>query len=89
MRYVSRFCDSNVTGDDERLMTVKTNFVACLQFLEASNIVEILREAGPSGLHVKEIAHKASELRRQKNDAEPESIEFDPSKISAYSSPPA
>lgn len=31
---------------------------ACLRILEASNTVEILREAGPNGLHVKMIAEK-------------------------------
>ncbi|KAI0682001.1 S-adenosyl-L-methionine-dependent methyltransferase [Earliella scabrosa] len=56
-----------------------TNFVACLQFLEASNIVEILREAGPGGLHVKEIAKKVAELRA-KNKSEP--VDLDPSKFS-------
>ena len=68
-------------GWAERTCT-QTNFVACLQFLEASNIVEILREAGPAGLHVKEITRKVSELRNSKVGGEP--IELDPSKISAY-----
>ncbi|KAK0200006.1 hypothetical protein DFS33DRAFT_1388306 [Desarmillaria ectypa] len=31
---------------------------ACLRIMEASNTVEILREAGPNGLHVKMIAEK-------------------------------
>ncbi|CAL1710667.1 unnamed protein product [Somion occarium] len=31
---------------------------ACLRFLEASHIVEILREAGENGLHVKQIAKR-------------------------------
>ncbi|KAI0737198.1 S-adenosyl-L-methionine-dependent methyltransferase [Daedaleopsis nitida] len=57
-----------------------TNFVACLQFLEASNIVEILREAGPAGLHVKDITSKVVELRSWKTDAEP--VEYDSSKFS-------
>lgn len=33
------------------------DFAECVRFLEMANIVEILREAGPAGLHVEEI-HK-------------------------------
>ncbi len=35
---------------------------ACLGFLEASNTVEILRAAGPEGLHVAEIARRVDEV---------------------------
>ena len=34
---------------------------ACLGFLEASNAVEILRAAGPEGLHAEEIARRVVE----------------------------
>ncbi|KAI1782784.1 hypothetical protein LXA43DRAFT_859578, partial [Ganoderma leucocontextum] len=37
--------------------------VASLQFLESTHIVEILREAGPEGLGVRDIAAKVAELR--------------------------
>ncbi|RPD58020.1 S-adenosyl-L-methionine-dependent methyltransferase [Lentinus tigrinus ALCF2SS1-7] len=57
-----------------------TNVVACLQFLEASNTVEILREAGPGGLHVKDIAKKITALRSWKADGPP--VELDSSKLS-------
>ena len=53
----------------------------CVRFLEMANIVEILREAGPGGLHVKEITKKVAELRA-KNNSEP--VDLDPSKFSAY-----
>ncbi|KAJ8475167.1 hypothetical protein ONZ51_g6741 [Trametes cubensis] len=36
---------------------------AALRFLEAAHIVEILREAGPQGLHVKDIHRSVIELR--------------------------
>ncbi|KAH8096884.1 hypothetical protein BXZ70DRAFT_865118, partial [Cristinia sonorae] len=36
---------------------------SCLRFLEASHTVEILREAGPQGLHVKDISRRISERR--------------------------
>jgi len=40
-----------------------------MRFLEASHVVEILREAGPGGLHVEEISKKngvkASKLGKQ------------------------
>ena len=35
---------------------------ACLNFLEASNTVEILRTAGPEGLHATEIARRVDEV---------------------------
>ena len=53
-----------------------------MQFLEASNTVEIRREAGPAGLHVKEIAKKISALRSWKTE-EP-LVELDSSKLSVY-----
>ncbi|TCD65381.1 ich1-like protein [Steccherinum ochraceum] len=34
---------------------------SCLRFLEASHTVEILRDAGPRGLHVKKLAHQISQ----------------------------
>ncbi|KAI0726094.1 S-adenosyl-L-methionine-dependent methyltransferase [Fomitopsis betulina] len=37
---------------------------ACLRLLEAAHIPEILREAGPRGLHVEEIARRVGEVRR-------------------------
>ncbi|KAI1791339.1 S-adenosyl-L-methionine-dependent methyltransferase [Ganoderma leucocontextum] len=38
------------------------HLTACLGFLEASNTVEILREAGPGGLHIAEIARRVDEV---------------------------
>ncbi|KAI0946796.1 hypothetical protein AcW1_010153 [Taiwanofungus camphoratus] len=37
---------------------------ACMRFAEASHTVEILREAGPRGLHVDALAARITELRR-------------------------
>ncbi|TFK84126.1 S-adenosyl-L-methionine-dependent methyltransferase [Polyporus arcularius HHB13444] len=51
---------------------------ACLQYLEASNTVEILRAAGPEGMHVDDIAHRIGELS-EANDA---SARVDGSKLS-------
>lgn len=31
-----------------------------MRFLEASHVVEIMREAGPTGLHIKELAANAN-----------------------------
>ena len=58
------------------------NFMGCLYFMEATHIVEILREAGHEGLSVKDIASKVTELRRAKD---PKSPEIDPSKTSTLS----
>lgn len=48
-------------------------------FFESANIVEILREAGPAGLHVKDIAAQATEVLRAKK---PDAAELDASRIS-------
>ncbi|KZT06629.1 uncharacterized protein LAESUDRAFT_725719 [Laetiporus sulphureus 93-53] len=37
---------------------------ACLRLLEAAHVPEILREAGPRGMHVREIARRVGEVRR-------------------------
>ena len=44
--------------------------------------MEILREAGPAGLHVKEIAKKISALRSWKTEGP--LVELDSSKLSGY-----
>ncbi len=62
---------------------MKSNVIACMQFLEAIHVVEILREAGPDGASVKDIARKATEIRRSKD---PKAAEIDSSKLSTYSS---
>lgn len=67
-----------VCGGDLK-QPVQTNFVACLQFLEASHIVEILREAGPKGLHVNDITRKVAEIHTSQ-----ERVDLDPSKFSEY-----
>ncbi|RPD78566.1 S-adenosyl-L-methionine-dependent methyltransferase [Lentinus tigrinus ALCF2SS1-7] len=43
------------------------HLTACLQFLEASNTVEILRAAGPDGMHVDDIARRIAELNAGKD----------------------
>lgn len=50
-----------------------------MEFTEATHIVEILREAGPEGASVIEIANKATDIRRAKDAKAPE---LDSSKIS-------
>lgn len=50
-----------------------------IYFMETTHVVEILREAGPGGLSVKDIANKATELRRAKN---PQAPAIDPSRTS-------
>ncbi|TFK81004.1 S-adenosyl-L-methionine-dependent methyltransferase [Polyporus arcularius HHB13444] len=55
------------------------NVIACMQFLEATHVVEILREAGSDGASVKDIANKATEIRRSKD---PKAAEIDSSKLS-------
>lgn len=50
-----------------------------MQFMEATHIVEILREAGSDGASVKDIANKATELRRAKD---PKAPDIDSSKLS-------
>ncbi|EJF57429.1 S-adenosyl-L-methionine-dependent methyltransferase [Dichomitus squalens LYAD-421 SS1] len=44
-------------------------FSAAIRFLEAANIVEILREAGPEGLHVREIYRLVLDLRANSKTA--------------------
>ncbi|KAI0780304.1 S-adenosyl-L-methionine-dependent methyltransferase [Fomes fomentarius] len=39
------------------------HLAACIRFLETANIVDILREAGPDGLHVNDILKAVLELR--------------------------
>ncbi|PIL29530.1 hypothetical protein GSI_08338 [Ganoderma sinense ZZ0214-1] len=46
-------------------------FSSAIRFLEAANIVEILREAGPNGLHVQEILRLVLELRTNSKTATP------------------
>ena len=46
-------------------------FSSAIRFLETANIVEILREAGPGGLHVKEIHRQIFELRTNLKTAAP------------------
>ncbi|PIL29528.1 hypothetical protein GSI_08336 [Ganoderma sinense ZZ0214-1] len=48
-----------------------SEFSSALRFLEAANIVEILREAGPGGLHVREILRLVLELRTNSETAAP------------------
>lgn len=48
--------------------------VASLRFLEAAHIVEILREAGPQGLHVREICRLVAELRPKSAAGKPENL---------------
>ncbi len=60
---------------------IQEHVTACLQYLEASNTVEILRAAGPEGMHVDDIAHRIGELSGGK-DA---SAHVDASKLSTQS----
>lgn len=53
-----------------------------MQFMEATHLVEILREAGPGGASVKDIAAKATEIRRAKD---PKAPEIDPGRTGACS----
>ena len=41
-----------------------------MRFLEASHVVEVMREAGPAGLHVRDLAAR---------------VDCDPGKLSSYS----
>ena len=52
-----------------------------MQFVEATHIVDILREAGPDGLNVADIAKKVTEIRKGPNDST-DIAEIEPSKIS-------
>ena len=52
-----------------------------MEFTEATHIVEILREAGPEGASVTEIANKATDIRRAKD---PKAPELESSKISMW-----
>ncbi|KAH9851408.1 S-adenosyl-L-methionine-dependent methyltransferase [Lenzites betulinus] len=52
---------------------------SCIGFAEASHTVEILREAGPDGLHTLDIAAKVEDLRRA---VDPNVAPLDPGKIS-------
>ncbi|KAI0644766.1 S-adenosyl-L-methionine-dependent methyltransferase [Trametes meyenii] len=55
------------------------NVIALLHFAEQTHVPEILREAGPGGLHVKGVAEKVAELRRDLPGAH--QGEIDPAKI--------
>ncbi|KAI0079225.1 hypothetical protein K474DRAFT_713866 [Panus rudis PR-1116 ss-1] len=54
------------------------NLPACLRFLESSHIVEILRESGPNGLHVQEIAKRITHTFNIGDDSK----QIDPAKLS-------
>ena len=41
---------------------------AAMQFLEASHTVEILRDAGPGGLHIDKLADKIDYIRAGRGD---------------------
>ena len=47
-------------------MTSQYHITAALQFLEESHTPEILRAAGPEGLHVDELARKIDDIRSGK-----------------------
>ncbi|OSC97015.1 S-adenosyl-L-methionine-dependent methyltransferase [Trametes coccinea BRFM310] len=56
---------------------------AAAQFLEASHTVEILRDAGEQGLHVKDLAHKIEEIKLgQEGASNPDIDHLDPIKLS-------
>ncbi|KAM5545250.1 hypothetical protein V8D89_001361 [Ganoderma adspersum] len=61
MRIVAACAQLSTTGE----------FSSAIRFLEAANIVEILREAGPGGLHVQEIHRLVLELRTNSKTAAP------------------
>ena len=52
-------------------MTFQGQFASAIRFLEAAHIVEILREAGPAGLHVKDILRSVLDLRTNSKTATP------------------
>ncbi|KAI0326190.1 S-adenosyl-L-methionine-dependent methyltransferase [Cubamyces sp. BRFM 1775] len=59
------------------------HITAALSFLEASNVVEILRGAGPEGLHAQDIARKIEEIRLGKEVASDSPAEYiEPAKLS-------
>ncbi|KAM5545242.1 hypothetical protein V8D89_001353 [Ganoderma adspersum] len=67
-----------------RLMTdmLWGEFSSAIRLLEAANIVEILREAGPGGLHVQEIHRLALKLRtNSKTAAPPEMVSLTPARL--------
>lgn len=53
---------------------------ACMQFLEASNTVEILRSAGADGMHVDDIARHIERL----SPGRVGSARVDPAQLSQY-----
>ncbi|OCH85246.1 hypothetical protein OBBRIDRAFT_325702 [Obba rivulosa] len=62
---------------------------ACLRLIEATNTVELLRAAGPRGLHVRELARRIAALRAGRAEPTPGDLvevesggEIDPSKLS-------
>ncbi|KAM5545248.1 hypothetical protein V8D89_001359 [Ganoderma adspersum] len=58
-------------------------FSSAICFLEAANIVEILREAGPVGLHVREIHRLVLDLRtNSKTAAPPDTVPLTPAHLS-------
>ncbi|KAI0350580.1 S-adenosyl-L-methionine-dependent methyltransferase [Trametes cingulata] len=59
------------------------HITAALSFLEETNTVEILREAGPQGLHVKDLARRINEVRYGKKAASSVGVaHLDPVKLS-------
>ena len=52
-----------------------------MQFLEASNAVEILRAAGPTGLHVRELAKRIDVLQERNATAGTQHAPLDPGKL--------
>ena len=63
-----------------RVFWVGRDILACMQFLEASNTVEILRSAGAEGMHVDDIARHIEGL----NVGRPGNARVDPGELSEY-----
>ena len=68
---------------------VQGHITSVLGFLEASHTVEILRDAGPQGLHAKDIARQIEEIHLGKDAPTRDDIDhLDPAHLSTLPSAP-
>ncbi|KAI0761043.1 S-adenosyl-L-methionine-dependent methyltransferase [Trametes elegans] len=61
-------------------MSATAQLAACIRFMEAAHIVDILRERGPNGLHAREICRLVAELRPE--GAQPDPSVLTPARLS-------
>lgn len=58
----------------------------CVRFMEAAHVAEILKEAGPEGMHVDDICRAIIDLRPKSSVACPDTKNLTSERLGEYSS---